>query len=303
MKRQTVPLVSVIMPVYNGSLFVEKAITSILTQTYPRFELLVVDDASTDNTWKILRKLKNANPEKMRIFRFKKNSGESAAANFAFTKVRGQFVARMDADDVSHKTRLEKQIKYIMAYPDVVVLGSQAHVIDSRGHRIGEKNAPLTHETIYNRFAYINPMIHPSVMYNKRLLPNRPYLYHSTFESTDDYHTYFELFNYGRFANLPDRLLSYRIHGHNKSLTHMKEKFWTDTQVRLTAISRFNYRAPIFMFPVIVAQAITVFVLPESILREVFFYLRGLKRPQGSIRRFVSGLLPSTIKRYAVSVR
>lgn len=279
MKTNKQPLVSVIMPVYNGSRFIGKAIQSILTQTYEPLELVVVDDGSTDATWEILKKIRIQFPQKIRIFRFKKNLGESATANFAFSKSRGAFIARMDADDVAHFTRIAKQVAFLQTHPLVIVLGTQARVIDAKGTSIGAKKSPLEHEQIYRLFGFINPMIHPSVMFRRSLLPKGPlYTSPKSFETTDDYHTYFHLLNYGSFANLPEALVSYRIHGANKSFINMKEKFWTDTKVRLTAITHYNYRPSLFMFPAIIAQAAIVSLLPESLVKEIFYHVRGLKQ-------------------------
>lgn len=237
-----------------------------------------MDDGSTDNTWKILQNYRKQYPKVVRIYRFDKNQGESKAANFAYTKTKGELIARMDADDLAHPTRLAKQVAYLKNHLDVIVLGTQAKVIDGEGRRIGSKNVPRSHEDIYKRFAFVNAMIHPSVMFQKSLLPKRLNLYRSNYESTDDYDTYFELLNYGKFANLPEELMSYRIHGTNKSLNNFKEKYWTDSKVRINAVRRFNYHPSVSMFPAIAAGAILVLVLPETWLKEIFFYLRGVKK-------------------------
>ncbi len=286
------------MPVYNGSAFVAKAIDSILAQTYPRFELIVVDDGSTDLTWKILRIYRKKFPKLVKAYRFKKNQGESKAANYAYEKSSGDYIARMDADDVAHKTRLAKQVKYLEAHERVVALGTQAKVIDKKGKTIGHKKTPLTHEKIYTTFAYFNAMIHPSVMFRRSLLPEHKGLYRSNFESTDDYHTYFELLNWGQFANLPEELISYRIHGANKSLTNLKEKFWTDTRVRFTAMSKMNYRAPILMFPAILIQALMVSVMPEAVLLWLYFFMRGLRNIDIKTGKKAQTFLPEQDKKY-----
>lgn len=276
MKKQ--PLVSVIMPVYNGSAFVEKAIESILKQSYPRIELIIVSDGSSDETWKILKAFRKRFPKKIRAYRLKHNAGESAAANFAFKKTKGAFIARMDADDVSHRQRIAKQVEYLLAHPEVIVLGTQASVVDKRSRRIGSKHFPLNHETIYRQYAVVHPMLHPSVMFRRGLLPHGKLLYRDAFEPNDDYYTLFDLLGYGQFANLPEELISYRVHGYNKSLQNLKRKFWTITNIRIAAVTKLNYRAPWWMVPAMAVQAAIVLLLPETILRELFLYLRGMKR-------------------------
>lgn len=301
MKKQS--LVSVIMPVYNGSRFVGEAIQSIINQTYPRLELIVVSDGSSDETWKILKDFRKRFPKKVRVYRLKENTGESAAANFAFRLARGEFIARMDADDVSHRQRIAKQVEYMLAHPEVIVLGTQARVIDKCGRRIGSKHFPLDHEAIYRKYAVVHPILHPSVMFRRSLLPKGKLLYRDAFEPNDDYYTLFDLLNYGRFANLPDKLVSYRIHGVNKSLRNLKEKFWTITKIRLAAVTKLNYRAPLLMFPAIAIQALIVLLLPEPVLRELFYYLRGMKRPIIKLPYFSFPPMWAKMKQYALSLR
>lgn len=145
MKNKNNPLVSIIMPVYNAGLFLVEAIESIINQTYENWELIIIDDASTDNSWKIIKRFKNQYPKKIKVIRLKKNlnKGGDVCANIGFQKAKGRFIARMDSDDISHSNRLEKQVKFLLNNPDIFMLGSQAWVIDKNGEIIGEKNLPL----------------------------------------------------------------------------------------------------------------------------------------------------------------
>lgn len=277
MTSNKMPFVSIIIPVYNGARFLVEALDSCLAQTYSRFEMIVVDDGSTDKTWKILKRYRKRFPKIVRIYHLPENQGESPTANFAIGKSRGTYIARMDSDDLMHRDRIVKQVRYLENNPFVVAVGSQARVIDEKGRRIGLKRTPLTNADIYHSMAFVNPMIHPSVMYRKALLPNLPHLYTHALDCANDYNTYFELLRFGKFANLPMELVSYRVHGANKSLNNLKEKFWTDTKIRLNAIKRLNYKAPFLMFPAIFLQMILVTILPEKTLRELLFYVRGIK--------------------------
>ena len=152
-KKQT-PLVSVIMPVYNADGYLVEAIESILNQTYQNFELIIVDDASTDNTEQMISQFKKQNSKKIKAIRLKKNlnKGGDACANLAFQKAKGQFIARMDADDIAHPKRLEKQLKFLLKNPDIFMVGSQAWVINKKGEIIGEKKVPLTSKEIYQNY-------------------------------------------------------------------------------------------------------------------------------------------------------
>lgn len=294
------------MPVFNGSRFVAKAVESILAQAYPRWELLIADCGSTDNTWKILKRYKKLALRRIRLFRLHKNGGAYAAANYLFQFAKGGYLAPMDSDDVSHRSRLAKEVAFLEAHPDVIVVGSHVKIIDARGRVTGFKQPPVSHEAIARAFAFVNPVIHPSCMIRHSLLPKYEFLYHTNYGVNGDYYTFFTWLAIGKFATIPEYLLSYRIHGANSSLTNIKEKFWTITQIRLAAVTRLNYQAPWWMFPTMILQAIPVVLLPEAVLKELFFYLRGIKRVRlpRLIQQIVRGKRSARqSKKYALSFR
>jgi len=203
------PLISVIMPVYNRSAYVAQAIESILSQTYNHFELLIIDDCSTDKSWNIIARYQKRHPFLIKAFRLKKNlgGGGSGAINFGFKKSSGQFIALMDSDDISHPKRLEKQIQYLINYPSTIMVGSQVNIINHSGTIIGRKKLPLNHQQIYKQFSIIHPMVPPSCLIRKKLLPTTKQLYKIRFGLDDDYYNSFKFLNCGKFANLQDYLL------------------------------------------------------------------------------------------------
>lgn len=291
------PLVSVIMPVYNGAPYVAEAIESIRKQTLRNWELLIVDDGSSDATRSIIRNYKNRHPKRIKLYTYKKNQGAFFAANYALAKARGRYIAMMDADDISHRQRIEKQVAYFQSHPGTIVLGTQAMVIDRRGRTTGKKIVPLDQDSIYKQFGIVHPMVHPSVMINRAMLPDPNTLYFCKYGVNDDYYTFFRLFQYGTFANLPEALLKYRVHEKNSSLTNLKEHFWTITKIRIEAITKLNYQAPFYVFPVMIAQAFIVSILPEAWLKELFYYIRGIKKITIKIR------FPKSITKFNFSRR
>ncbi|MBU1327053.1 glycosyltransferase [Patescibacteria group bacterium] len=297
------PLVSVIMPVYNGSRFVGKAIESILTQTYPRWELLIADSGSDDDTWKILKRYKKLAPRKIRLFRLHKNGGPSSTSNYLYQFARGAYIAPMDADDVSHRKRLTKEVTFLETHEDVMLVGSNVKVIDAKGKITGYKHCPVDHDNIAKRMAFVNPIVHPSVMIRRSMLPKRDYLYFTAYGVNSDYYTFFEWLKCGKFAGIPEYLLSYRVHDHNSSLLHLKSKFMTITKARLDAVTKLGYHAPVLMFPAILLQALIVTILPESWLKELFFYLRGVKKPKFKLPPFSFTVTIAKMKEYAPSFR
>ena len=166
------PLVSVIMPVYNAGEFLVEAIESILDQNYRNYEFIIVDDGSTDNSWNIIKVIKEKYPKKIKIFRLKKqtNFAGNGAVNYGLKHTKGEFIVRMDADDISMPDRLEKQVDFMLKNPNLILLGTQAKVINKKGKIIGDKNVPLTHKEIYDKYGVVHPVIHPSCMFRRSLL-------------------------------------------------------------------------------------------------------------------------------------
>ncbi|OGG23896.1 hypothetical protein A3A79_01710 [Candidatus Gottesmanbacteria bacterium RIFCSPLOWO2_01_FULL_43_11b] len=266
------------MPIYNGSRFMGKAIDSILAQTYHNFELIVVDDGSTDTTLSILKNYKKNYPNKIRLFCHSKNIGAFAATNLGFTHAKGVYIGLMDCDDISNPSRLEKEVTFLQNHPDVILVGTQAKIIDDKGKITGQKIYPNDHEEIYKAFAWINPIVHPSAMINRALLPKNNYLYHTNFGVNSDYYSFFEWLNYGKFANLPEFLLSYRVHGGNSSLQNLKQRFYTITKIRLAAVKHLNYRFPSSAILKFITQHVLVSLLPERLLLPLYLTLRGMRK-------------------------
>ncbi len=278
-EKSSRPLVSVVMPIYNGSFFADQAIESILKQTYKNFEFLIIDDGSTDGSWNIIKSYKKRYSKKIKIYRLKKNRGAFGAVNSILRQAQGEFIAPMDSDDISNKKRLEKQIKFMVENPEVIVLGTQALVIDKNGEMIGKKTYPCDNKRIYKEFAIVHPIVHPSCMIRRKLLPDKNCLYEDKFGVNDDYYTFFKLFNYGKFANLPEYLLSYRIHGANSSFQNLKEKFFNISKIRIKAWKELNYKPGLEAIFAFMAQFLLVLVIPGSLLNQIYLLMRGMYSP------------------------
>ena len=290
-KRNTKPLVSVIMPVYNAGLFLHEAIESILSQTYRNFELIIVDDASTDNSWKIISQYKKQHSRKIKAVRLEKNLGKGgdAAGNVGVSLSKGGFIARMDADDIAASLRLGSQVIFMLKNPKCSVLGSNAWVISKEGKIVGEKKVPSKHEKIYDEYFVFHPMIHPSVMIRRSFLGNSKTLYKLPLDANNDYLTFFKMISSGhRFANLEEKLVHYRIHGKNDSLTHTKKRFLNSLKIRFLAVTKFGYKPSLKGIVKIFGQVILVFGLPERVIVPLYLLMRGISKPSFRIPRFFS---------------
>lgn len=280
------PLVSVLMTAYNAAPFVERAVISIFNQTYQNLEIIVVDDGSTDNTYQLLRDLKK-NDKRLKIFRLKQNLGPSLASNFGLEKVRGKFIARMDADDVSLPDRVEKQIKFLLQNPDIVIVGGQCILIDENGDAIGKKDFPTNHREIYDALFSINPIQHPSAMINASLLPQRALYYHNHSLLAHDLELVFKLSQYGKLANLKDVVLYYRQHRNSLSLRNPKETFRATLQVRQRAVQYFGYRPTLKGRLIHLMQTIIVNLLPAKSIYPLFRILRLKRQQRFQITKFL----------------
>ena len=131
------PKISVIMSVFNGSKFLADAIQSILNQTFKEFELIIVDDGSTDNSLNIIRSFESAD-SRIKVIS-KLNEGLAKSLNAAISASQGDFIARMDADDISYKNRLEKQYEYMQKNKSIDLCGCSMDIIDEHGNVTSEK--------------------------------------------------------------------------------------------------------------------------------------------------------------------
>ena len=296
-------LVSVIMPVFNAGEFLVDAVRSILNQTYKNIELIIVDDASTDGSWQTISSFKKRHPTIIRSIRLKKqmNKGGDACANIGFLKARGTYVARMDADDIAHPDKLEKQVVYMETHPEVLLLGTQARVINREGEVIGEKHVPVTHQSIYESYFVFHPIIHPTVMIRREKLTKRRTLYKIKYSANNDLYTFFELLRIGKFANLPEALLDYRVHGKNDSLTKPKERFFNTLSIRLHALSD-GYVPTLKGVLCTVAQTLVIALLPERLIVPLYLYMKGILKLSDQPGRLSFLPVLTRIKTYVYSL-
>lgn len=275
MQKKTKPLVTVLMTAYNAQPFIGLALESLLNQTYKNLEIIIVDDGSTDGTVQEIRRFKF--DPRVRVFQFKKNQGPSQASNFGLTKAKGEFLARMDADDIAFPERIEKQVDFLLAHPEVVMLGSQCFLINEESEVVGEKNFPLEHQQIYSQLFFHTPIQHPSCMINLRLLPRALVLYQNHSVLAHDLELIFILSQYGKLANLKETLLYYRQYADSLSLKSPKKTFKAALAVRLKALRVYGYQPTLTGWGLHFLQAFLITLLPERLIYPLYFRLRVKK--------------------------
>ena len=214
--------VSVLMPLYNASQYLREAIESILQQTFQHFEFVIINDGSTDNSEQII--LQYSDP-RIRYFHNEENKGLVYTLNKGLELCQGAYIARMDADDISHPDRLKKQVDFMIQNPKVGVLGSWMKTIP-RG-KIHKK--PCSNEEIKASMFFNNPFAHPTVMLRKSVIEN--HRYDHNFLHIEDYEFWIRLASKMEMANLPEVLLEYRIHDLQISMEN--SRFQVEQNIRL----------------------------------------------------------------------
>ena len=157
------PLVSVVLPVYNGEKYMKDAIDSILAQTWHDFEFIIIDDGSRDATWDIIKSY--TDPRLVAVKQ--ENSGLAATLNRAIGMARGKYIARQDHDDVSRADRLKQQVEFMESHSDCVLLGTRSEIwVDDRNSGRTHSH-PLNSGEIKIGLLFDNPFVHSSVMFRK----------------------------------------------------------------------------------------------------------------------------------------
>lgn len=203
-------MVSVLMTVFNGEKFLKQSIDSVLNQTFKDFEFIIVDDASQDRTWQILEDFA-ARDKRIVLVRNDTNLGVSNSSNVGLEIARGEYVARLDSDDIALPHRLETQVSYLETHPEVGMVGSQMKVVNAEGQEKEDYIVPRLHGEILWTLFFGNPMAHPTIMFRKSIVDDVGG-YGDSLRASLDKDLYVRMINKTRFANLDQALVKYRRH-------------------------------------------------------------------------------------------
>jgi len=210
------------MPVHNGERFLRSAVSSVLAQTYDNWELIVVDDGSDDSTPDILM---SYSEPRMKVLRHEQNRKVAACGNRAISVATGRYIARLDADDVCLPTRLDEQVSYMEANPDVALVSSAAHEINEKGVRIGFRSGGLSNCALRLTLASLNPIIHSSVMFRTDAARElNGYSEEARYWSCDDYELWSRIVLCGKVVLLPQPLVEYRVHSSSISANNGRDQ-------------------------------------------------------------------------------
>ncbi len=224
------PKVSVIMPCYNVEKYVGEAIESILNQTFTDFEFIIINDGSTDNTANIIRQYAKSD-ERIKFIDNEKNSGFIATSNQCLDVATGEYIAKMDSDDISTPERLEKQVKFLDANPEFGMVGCWYQ-------RFGTLQDVRTLPEICLELDFIYGCKTTIVMFRRNIIEQNNLRYDPDFFACEDYEFYSRFVQHAPIANLQEVLYLYRWHGENVSITKRQIQIENTERVRQNILKR-----------------------------------------------------------------
>ncbi len=243
-------LVSIGMGVYNGSQFIEDAITSIIKQTYTNWELIIFDDGSTDDT---LERIKSFDDRRIKIFSDGRNKGLPKRLNECIELSRGFYFARMDGDDIMMPNRLETQVNYLETHKDIDVIGSLAIMIDDKTQVFAKKKKYVP-QSLYDIIRSGSYFIHPTVM--ARLTWFKQHKYDAGGYRGEDYDLWIRTFETSKFFISDDYLLFYR-----EVLVTYKSKYYQGYVLAKRVLQKYRDKMPNSLYYSTVGKAYIKYLL------------------------------------------
>ena len=217
---KSLPLVTVLMSVHNNEKVVDRAVRSILDQSYTDFEFLIINDASTDNTPGILRSYQD---ERLRIINNEKNLGLTRSLNLGLEEAKGKYIARIDADDFSFPDRLEKQVDFLRRNPEFILLGTSFNIVDSNNQTVKELIFDTSPEKLYYDLFFQNMIAHSSAIFKlSEVLKTGGY--DEDYIYAQDYALWLKLADRGKIWVLPEVLTLWCDDPENISTIKNKEQ-------------------------------------------------------------------------------
>lgn len=228
------PVVSIVMPVHNGATYLQAALDSLRAQVFRDFELIVVDDASSDDTPALLEACRNT---RLHVLRNDERLHLSGALNRGLDVAQGVYVARMDADDVAHPQRLAEQVQELGARPELGLCGTWTRHIGD-GQRPFRMKYPLRSDAIRATALFNTPFAHPTVMWRRDVFERARLRFDGTYYPTEDFELWVRALRICEAVNLPRVLLDYRVHA--ASLTGAR---WEEMDAQAARVCRPQLKA------------------------------------------------------------
>ena len=229
------PEISVLMPVFNGERYLEMAIDSILNQTFKDFELIIINDGSTDFSEKIIF---SYNDSRIKYYKNSENIGLIATLNKGIDLCNGRFIARMDADDISLPKRLQKQWDFLNTHSEYAMVGSDMEKIDNNNQHIGNIKKYCPAQLIKTQLFFKNAFAHSTMLIRKDIL--NKFRYNENYIYAEDYFLWSQIAFKYPVANLPGILIKYREHQQSVSVQNEQQQEDTSKNIYAYHLNQLN---------------------------------------------------------------
>lgn len=267
------PLVSVIIPVYNGKHHLTEAIESVLQSTYQAFEIILVNDGSTDESESLCKELASKHKQ-IHFHSFEKNQGLSATLNFAISKAHGAYIARLNQDDLMLPDRLKHQVDFLESHKDYVGVGGYTEWF-SGDKTVDIVKFPTSDSDIRKQWMYFSPFADPASTYRKESFDQTDG-YQQRFWPVDDVHMWYQLGKLGKLANIPHVVTKVRWHHTAGSITSHRLQMKRLFELHRWATTHVEPGNPI-LWAFWSSQLVAGYILPPQLNWAVYRLLRKLK--------------------------
>lgn len=266
------PLVSVIMPAYNAEKYISEAIESILNQTFKDFEFIILDDASTDNTGEIIREYADKDQRIVSV-KNEKNLYIAGNRNKGISLARGKYIVWQDADDISKSHRIYELVKKMESDKNVGICGSYIGLFNEKGIQ-DVRTYPSSDFKIRSAIFKFSPVAQPAAIVRKAVLDDVG-CFDPDYPPAEDLELSFRIGVKYKFANIPEVLILYRLHGESATYKNMKTIVKNTIKARMRFIDNPSYRSNISDYISILLTWLVQFI-PVHVTIKVFEVLRKL---------------------------
>jgi glycosyltransferase involved in cell wall biosynthesis len=299
------PLISVIMAAKDASNFIDEAIRSIIHQRYTNWELIIVDDGSTDTTRSIADNWAQKD-RRVNVLVHEKSTGQALARNDAVAKSHGTYLAILDADDVALPQRLEKQVAFLEANPDIALVGSQVEIMDVHGKTIMIKRKPTDHRAIHFSLLLQNQFTHSSIALRKDAFDTVGG-YDNDFLYAEDYHLYTKLADISGMATIDEVLTRYRMQDKSTTRVSSSQKIQLEHYIQALSLHIGKYLPSNTDDAFLVFNFVNTRLSIPSMIQALFF-IRRMARAykekmnlQPNEQRKIDIILKNTIKTCSIN--
>ena len=259
------PLLTVFTPFYKNIEYFDETIGSVLSQSFRDFEYLMINDGDPADARRIESTFRDP---RIRIINTSSPLGLSGSRNAGLTEARGELIAFIDSDDFCEPGRLAKQVTFLGAHPDHVLVGSGLRYVDERSQTIGSREYPETDRDIKSRLVAVNCIAQPSVMARRQALIDAGG-YNDEFPSAEDYALWIRLARFGKYHNLQEPLVAYRIHLQSGKHRLLRPALRDTIGVKIQALRRHGFRPTPRALASIAGHAVLL-ALPSRVIYWLF---------------------------------